>query len=77
PQMFRLGVLLRALQTHQATGFAGITDEASAVQALGLAPRLVRGRTHNIKLNYPEDVAVAQALLPEAEPAPWRVGEGW
>ena len=77
PQMFRLGVLLRALQTHQATGFAGITDEASAVEALGLAPRLVRGRTHNIKLTYPEDVAVAQALLPEAEPAPWRVGEGW
>ncbi|MFN3829518.1 MAG: 2-C-methyl-D-erythritol 4-phosphate cytidylyltransferase [Tepidimonas ignava] len=77
PQMFRLGVLARALQAHEATGFAGITDEASAVEALGLAPRLVRGRTHNIKLTYPEDFAVAQALLSTTEPAPWRVGEGW
>jgi 2-C-methyl-D-erythritol 4-phosphate cytidylyltransferase len=60
PQMFRHGVLLRAL------GVAGeVTDEAAAVEAVGLAPRLVTGSARNLKVTYPEEVAVAAALIEE------------
>ncbi|MCZ7564556.1 MAG: 2-C-methyl-D-erythritol 4-phosphate cytidylyltransferase [Burkholderiales bacterium] len=58
PQMFRHGVLMRALG---ATG--EVTDESAAVEALGLRPRLVHGSARNLKVTYPEDVAVAEALL--------------
>src|SRR5205085_428778 len=46
PQMFRLGLLAPAL----AHAGAGVTDEASAVEALGHAPKLVRGEWENFKL---------------------------
>ena len=59
PQMFRLGLLARAL----ATAGAGVTDEASAVEALGLAPRLVPGPLENFKLTWPADFALAERLL--------------
>lgn len=78
PQLFRLGLLQRALQAHVDSGFAGITDEASAVEALGLAPRLVRGHPANIKLTYAEDFTMAEAMLQRASAVPQlRVGEGW
>jgi 2-C-methyl-D-erythritol 4-phosphate cytidylyltransferase len=59
PQMFRLGLLRRALQE------AGVqvTDESSAIEALGLAPRLVDGSAQNFKVTYPEDFALAEAVL--------------
>jgi 2-C-methyl-D-erythritol 4-phosphate cytidylyltransferase len=59
PQMFRLGLLQRALVQ------AGpeVTDESSAVEALGLAPRLVPGEMENIKLTWPADFALAARLL--------------
>lgn len=63
PQMFRLGPLRDALLKHRASGFAGITDEASAIESCGLRPRLVRGSVHNFKVTYPEDFALADALL--------------
>lgn len=63
PQMFRVGDLHAALLAAQAQGFAGITDEASAIEAQGHAPRLVRGSTHNIKVTWPEDFALAEALI--------------
>ena len=59
PQMFRLGLLARAL--HEAG--EGVTDEASAVEQLGLQPRLVRGELENFKLTWPADFALAQRLL--------------
>jgi 2-C-methyl-D-erythritol 4-phosphate cytidylyltransferase len=59
PQMFRAGLLARALK--QAPG--SVTDEASAVEKLGLRPRLVTGSRENIKVTYPEDVAIAEAIL--------------
>ena len=59
PQMFRLGLLHRAL----VAGTSDITDEASAVEALGLAPRLVPGEAENFKLTWPADFALAQRLL--------------
>jgi len=59
PQMFRLGLLRRALEA------AGdqVTDESGAVEALGLAPRLVAGSAQNFKVTYPEDFALAAAVL--------------
>lgn len=63
PQMFRLGALHAALAAHAAGGFAGITDEASAMEMAGLAPRLVRGNRQNIKVTYPEDFSLAEAIL--------------
>jgi 2-C-methyl-D-erythritol 4-phosphate cytidylyltransferase len=59
PQMFRLGLLQRAL----AAAGAGVTDEASAVEALGLAPKLVAGEFENFKLTWPADFALAARLL--------------
>ena len=44
-----------------------MTDEASAVEALGLAPRLVPGSERNIKVTYPEDLALAELILARAE----------
>jgi 2-C-methyl-D-erythritol 4-phosphate cytidylyltransferase len=63
PQMFRWGVLYDALASHEPSGFLGITDEASAVEAAGHRPLLVTGSARNIKVTYPEDFAVAEALL--------------
>lgn len=63
PQMFRLGPLTRALAAAEPGGFIGITDEASAMEALGLKPRLVEGRASNFKVTYPQDFALAEAIL--------------
>jgi 2-C-methyl-D-erythritol 4-phosphate cytidylyltransferase len=62
PQMFRLGVLREALDQAEARGLA-VTDEASAVEQLGLRPKLVIGALRNFKVTYPDDFALAQALL--------------
>jgi 2-C-methyl-D-erythritol 4-phosphate cytidylyltransferase len=62
PQMFRVGALLDALVHAERSGLA-VTDESSAMEALGLSPRLVRGSAHNLKVTYPEDFALAEALL--------------
>ncbi len=59
PQMFRLGLLAEALQRAA----PDVTDEAGAVEALGLAPRLIVGSTENFKLTYPADFALAERLL--------------
>lgn len=64
PQMFRLGLLERALQQ---AGDA-VTDEASAIEALGLAPRLVRAPLENFKVTLPEDFALAEVLLRSRTP---------
>lgn len=59
PQMFRLGMLQRALaQVGEA-----VTDDASAIEAIGLAPRLVEGDSSNIKVTWPADFAIAEALI--------------
>lgn len=55
PQMFRLGALRSALSDALAAG-ATITDEASAMEWAGQAPRLVEGRSDNIKVTRPEDL---------------------
>ncbi|MEY3612858.1 MAG: 2-C-methyl-D-erythritol 4-phosphate cytidylyltransferase [Pseudomonadota bacterium] len=63
PQMFRLGALHAALADAAATAFAGITDESSAMERLGLSPRLVPGSAQNLKVTYPTDFAFAEAVL--------------
>ncbi|MBX3609769.1 MAG: 2-C-methyl-D-erythritol 4-phosphate cytidylyltransferase [Hydrogenophaga sp.] len=63
PQMFRLGALHDALKDASLTGFAGITDEASAIERTGARPRLVPGRASNFKVTYPHDFTLAQAIL--------------
>jgi 2-C-methyl-D-erythritol 4-phosphate cytidylyltransferase len=62
PQMFRYGLLRRAL-AFCIERERGVTDEASAVEALGLRPRLVPGRADNIKLTTPADRGLAEAIL--------------
>jgi 2-C-methyl-D-erythritol 4-phosphate cytidylyltransferase len=59
--MFRFGLLRQALQHTQ--GNPGITDEASAVEWLGLQPDIVEGRPDNIKITRPEDLALADFYL--------------
>ena len=63
PQMFRLGPLLAAMAAFQASGFEGVTDEASAMEMAGHSPLLVHGSAHNFKVTYPPDFALAGALL--------------
>jgi len=59
PQMFRIGQLSQALR---AAGHA-VTDESSAIEAMGLQPRLVVGGAQNFKVTWPEDFALAAAVL--------------
>lgn len=66
PQMFRYGLLRRALALCLERERA-VTDEASAVEALGLRPMLVKGRGDNIKITNPEDGALAAAILRSRE----------
>jgi len=63
PQMFRLGLLLEALQAQASSEFAGVTDEASAMEMAGHQPLLVPGSAHNFKVTYPQDIALADILL--------------
>ncbi len=65
PQMFRLGLLVRALSSSTA---AEITDEASAVERLGLRPRLVPGDPANLKVTYPDDLRTAERHLLDRAP---------
>ncbi|MBC7484592.1 MAG: 2-C-methyl-D-erythritol 4-phosphate cytidylyltransferase [Rhizobacter sp.] len=59
PQMFRLQALRDAL----AAAGANVTDEASAIEAQGLSPRLVQGALENFKVTYPADFDLAERLL--------------
>jgi len=62
PQMFRFGLLRNALQRSLIDGFV-VTDEASAIEHIGLKPRLVEGRADNIKVTRPEDLVLAGYFL--------------
>jgi 2-C-methyl-D-erythritol 4-phosphate cytidylyltransferase len=62
PQMFRLGTLQDSLSRAAALA-VDVTDEASAVEALGLKPLLVTGDAENFKLTWPADFDLAARLL--------------
>ena len=59
PQMFRLGELKAALLAAGDT----VTDESSAMEAVGLSPLLVTGSAQNFKVTYPQDFALAESVL--------------
>ena len=65
PQMFRYAILNHAFRQAD---LAAINDEAQAVGALGLKPRLVQGSSSNIKVTYPEDLELAAAILAGRRP---------
>ena len=62
PQLFRRGSLTRALEAARRAGTA-VTDEAMAMERLGLKPRLVEGREDNLKITTPADLALAEFIL--------------
>ncbi|MFN3791043.1 2-C-methyl-D-erythritol 4-phosphate cytidylyltransferase [Massilia sp.] len=66
PQMFPYQLLLRALDA--VTDPAAITDDASAVEALGLAPKLVEGHPRNLKVTLPADIRIAEIYLAAFHP---------
>ncbi len=66
PQMFRFGRLHGALSSAlNAEQF--VTDEAAAIEWLGMTPLMVEGRSDNIKITHPEDLALAQFFLQQQE----------
>jgi 2-C-methyl-D-erythritol 4-phosphate cytidylyltransferase len=58
PQMFRYGQLQKSLENEIA-----VTDEAGAIEAAGLKPKLVRGDSTNLKVTWPADLALAAMIL--------------
>jgi 2-C-methyl-D-erythritol 4-phosphate cytidylyltransferase len=66
PQMFRLGSLAQALEQPS----EDITDEASAMEAKGFAPLLIEGASFNFKVTYPQDWALAEAVLNDRQHRP-------
>ena len=59
PQMFRYGTLKNALSQFKDSA----TDEAEAIEALGLSPKLVQGELRNLKVTYPQDLILLEALF--------------
>ena len=64
PQMFRYRLLIEALS---ATEPAAATDEARAIEQLGVRPKLVMGDSRNLKITYPQDLALAEMILKSME----------
>jgi 2-C-methyl-D-erythritol 4-phosphate cytidylyltransferase len=64
PQMFRYRKLYEAL-----CAYPEVTDEASALEEAGYAPRLIRGSVRNFKVTWPDDLRMAEALLSTHRPA--------
>ena len=60
PQMFRYKLLMEALSM---TGGVTMTDDAGAIEALGLHPKLVLSDARNLKVTYPQDLALAELIL--------------
>ena len=66
PQMFRYRLLIEALRAGDP---ALATDEARAIEGLGLKPRLVMGAASNIKVTFPEDLALAELIIGSRQPS--------
>jgi 2-C-methyl-D-erythritol 4-phosphate cytidylyltransferase len=62
PQMFRLNLLLTALEQVVANGDS-VTDEAQAIECLGYQPVLIAGHADNIKITHPQDLQWAELFL--------------
>ena len=66
PQMFRLDMLRSALMSAGDS----VTDEASAMELSGLSPLLVPSAAFNFKVTYPQDWALAEAVLNDRQHRP-------
>ncbi len=62
PQMFPLDLIYRAL-SEVIKKNALITDDVSAVEYIGLKPKIVMGRSDNIKITYPQDILIAETII--------------
>lgn len=62
PQMFRYGLLVKALQGCRDVGISP-TDEAGAIESLGLQTEIIEGHSDNLKITYGADLALAEAIL--------------
>ena len=66
PQLFHVGALAEAIDAAQNAG-CELTDEASAMEFVGVRPLLVKGSSANIKITHSSDLAIAEALLARRE----------
>jgi 2-C-methyl-D-erythritol 4-phosphate cytidylyltransferase len=62
PQMFRFGILRDALIAAKQQNL-NVTDEASAVESAGFKVKIIEGRMDNIKVTYPDDLALAEVIF--------------
>jgi 2-C-methyl-D-erythritol 4-phosphate cytidylyltransferase/2-C-methyl-D-erythritol 2,4-cyclodiphosphate synthase len=76
PQVFAFAQLRHALKEATLAGIA-VTDEAQAVERMGLRPTLVQGSPFNVKVTRAEDLVVAAKILNMTEGMPMRVGQGF
>jgi 2-C-methyl-D-erythritol 4-phosphate cytidylyltransferase / 2-C-methyl-D-erythritol 2,4-cyclodiphosphate synthase len=76
PQVFAFAQLRHALKEAALAGVA-VTDEAQAIERMGLQPTLVPGSPFNVKITRVEDLAVASRILKMTEETPMRVGQGF
>jgi 2-C-methyl-D-erythritol 2,4-cyclodiphosphate synthase len=74
PQMFQLGQLQKALEQSQMNGLE-VTDEASAMEAMGVLPILVKGSLENFKITYQEDLSTMEKL--HRKETSIRIGQGY
>ena len=66
PQMFHLGVLIDSLENALSKGML-VTDEAQAIELIGLHPVLIEGHSDNIKITRNHDLALAELYLSQQE----------
>jgi 2-C-methyl-D-erythritol 4-phosphate cytidylyltransferase / 2-C-methyl-D-erythritol 2,4-cyclodiphosphate synthase len=76
PQVFAFAQLRHALKEAQLAGIA-VTDEAQAVERMGLRPALVQGSPFNVKVTRAADLELAARILKMTEDTPMRVGQGF
>jgi 2-C-methyl-D-erythritol 4-phosphate cytidylyltransferase / 2-C-methyl-D-erythritol 2,4-cyclodiphosphate synthase len=76
PQVFGYARLARALKEVAASGLA-VTDDAQAMERLGLRARLVRGSPFNIKVTTASDLVMAESILRDTERNHMRIGQGF
>jgi len=76
PQVFAFAQLRHALKEATLAGVA-VTDEAQAIERLGLRPALVQGSPFNVKVTRVADLGLAADILKMTEERPMRVGQGF
>jgi 2-C-methyl-D-erythritol 4-phosphate cytidylyltransferase / 2-C-methyl-D-erythritol 2,4-cyclodiphosphate synthase len=75
PQVFRFGALRDALHAAIQAGFT-VTDEAQALERIGVSAKLIAGSPFNIKVTRAEDLKMAEQILTLSQGPRLRVGQG-